>query len=250
MLARLEAGLERERRFVDDASHELRTPLALQKAELELALREGGDAAALRAAIASAIEEVDRMIGLAEALLVVARSGEEAALHREPLETADLLGGIAARFEARATERRARDRGRAGRPGRADRRPHPPRAGRSPAWSRTRSATARARCRCPRGRTATAVELHVSRRGAAGSRTGSPPMPSSASAAPTRRAHGVGSASGSRSRRRSPARTAATRASRTAPAAAPTSGSRCRFAELYRLSRSFHRALVGWPAER
>ena len=39
MLARLEAGLERERRFVAEASHELRTPLALLKTELELALR-------------------------------------------------------------------------------------------------------------------------------------------------------------------------------------------------------------------
>lgn len=102
MLARLEAGLERERRFVDDASHELRTPLALQKAELELALRGDGDAVELRAAIASAIEEVDRMIGLAEALLVVARSGEEATLHLEPLSAEELLDTVAARFEARA----------------------------------------------------------------------------------------------------------------------------------------------------
>ena len=39
MLGRLEAALERERAFVDDASHELRTPLALHKTELELALR-------------------------------------------------------------------------------------------------------------------------------------------------------------------------------------------------------------------
>ena len=39
MLARLEAGLARERRFVADASHELRTPLALLQTELELALR-------------------------------------------------------------------------------------------------------------------------------------------------------------------------------------------------------------------
>jgi two-component system OmpR family sensor kinase len=41
MLGRLEAALERERTFVDDASHELRTPLALHKTELELALRYG-----------------------------------------------------------------------------------------------------------------------------------------------------------------------------------------------------------------
>ena len=38
MLGRLEAGIERERRFVADASHELRTPLALLRTELELAL--------------------------------------------------------------------------------------------------------------------------------------------------------------------------------------------------------------------
>ena len=75
MLARLEAALERERRFVDDASHELRTPLALHRIELELALRcTPPTRSELRAAIASAIEEIDRLIELAEQLLVVARS--------------------------------------------------------------------------------------------------------------------------------------------------------------------------------
>ncbi len=43
MLARLEAGIERERRFVAEASHELRTPLSLLKTELELALRRPRD---------------------------------------------------------------------------------------------------------------------------------------------------------------------------------------------------------------
>ncbi|HYY73727.1 MAG TPA: HAMP domain-containing protein, partial [Solirubrobacterales bacterium] len=59
MLDRLQAALERERSFVDDASHELRTPLALHKTELELALRYGETREELRTAIASAIEEAD-----------------------------------------------------------------------------------------------------------------------------------------------------------------------------------------------
>ena len=103
MLERLEAAIERERRFVDDASHELRTPLALHRAELELALRYGEDADALRASINSAIEEVDRLVALAEALLVVARSGEEGlALAREPVAAGDLFETLIERFGSRA----------------------------------------------------------------------------------------------------------------------------------------------------
>jgi two-component system, OmpR family, sensor kinase len=103
MLARLEGALERERRFVDDASHELRTPLALHRAELELALRYGEDSDALRGAIASAIEEVDRLVALAEALLVVARSGEDGlALAIEPVSVDSLFTTILDRFRARA----------------------------------------------------------------------------------------------------------------------------------------------------
>lgn len=68
------AALERERRFVADASHELRTPLATLKAELEVTRMEGGDADALRAGLASAEEEVDRLSRLAEDLLVLARA--------------------------------------------------------------------------------------------------------------------------------------------------------------------------------
>lgn len=98
----LERGYERERRFVDDASHELRTPLALHKAELEVALRYAEDEAALRAAIASGIEEVDRLAQLADDLLVVARSGEEGlALASETLDAEALLRTVAERFEAR-----------------------------------------------------------------------------------------------------------------------------------------------------
>jgi two-component system, OmpR family, sensor kinase len=74
MLDRLHDGLERERAFVANASHELRMPLTVLKAELEVALRENGDTHQLRLALASAAEEADRIIRLAEDLLVLARA--------------------------------------------------------------------------------------------------------------------------------------------------------------------------------
>jgi two-component system, OmpR family, sensor kinase len=105
MLTRLETALERERRFVDDASHELRTPLALQRAELELALRHAGGEAELREAIASSIEESDRVIQLAEDLLVIARSEKgELAVSREPQPVAALFATVRERFRARAEQ--------------------------------------------------------------------------------------------------------------------------------------------------
>lgn len=103
MLARLEAALERERSFVDDASHELRTPLAMQRAELEVALRHAESAEELRAAIASAIEEVDRLSQLAEDLLVLARSDKgRLAVKLERLEVGQLMALLRDRFQGRA----------------------------------------------------------------------------------------------------------------------------------------------------
>ena len=102
MLARLEGAIERERQFVDDASHELRTPLALHKTELELAQRYASDEGELRKAIASGIEEVDRLAQLADDLLVAARSGEDGlALNQEELDIGTLLETVATRFQAR-----------------------------------------------------------------------------------------------------------------------------------------------------
>ena len=76
MLERLDAGLERERRFAADASHELRTPLALLKAELELALRQPRSAGELEEALRSASVETDRLVQLAEDLLLVSRADQ------------------------------------------------------------------------------------------------------------------------------------------------------------------------------
>jgi heavy metal sensor kinase len=105
MLARLEAALARERRFVADTSHELRTPLALLKAELELALARPRTREELEAAIRSAAEETERLSLLAEDLLVLARAEQgELPLRRSPCDVDELLGRVAKRFERRASD--------------------------------------------------------------------------------------------------------------------------------------------------
>ncbi|WP_051877084.1 sensor histidine kinase [Streptomyces natalensis] len=74
MLTRLQTALDHERLFVADASHELRTPLSLLRTEIELALRRPRDAAELHAALVSAHEETERLVQLAEDLLLLART--------------------------------------------------------------------------------------------------------------------------------------------------------------------------------
>jgi signal transduction histidine kinase len=103
MLERLDAGLQRERRFVADASHELRTPLALLQTELELAVRRPRTPEELEHAIRSATEEVERLIRLAEGLLVLDRAGETK-LRPTELDARELLDAVARRFATRAAE--------------------------------------------------------------------------------------------------------------------------------------------------
>lgn len=106
MLERLQDALERERRFVDDASHELRTPLANLKAELDLSLRRSRTIGELEAALRSAAEETDRLVRLAEDLLVLARAkGGKLPVRREQVDAAALVRDIVATFEGRASER-------------------------------------------------------------------------------------------------------------------------------------------------
>lgn len=99
MLARLEDGLERERRFVADASHELRTPLALLKIELALALKPGRSDAELRAAIESAAEATERLSRIADDLLLLARAERGGLrLKREQVDVTDIFEEVAGRF--------------------------------------------------------------------------------------------------------------------------------------------------------
>ncbi|MGB9185561.1 MAG: ATP-binding protein [Solirubrobacteraceae bacterium] len=105
MLIRLEEAFARESQFVSDASHELRTPLGIVKTELELALRGSYSRDELEEAIRSAAEENDRVIRLAEDLLVIARADQgQLAVRPVQLDLNDELQRVARRFERRATQ--------------------------------------------------------------------------------------------------------------------------------------------------
>ncbi len=85
--ADLAAALAAQQRFVADASHELRTPLSTIRTNAEF-LRERPDAAAVdRAeAIADVVSEAQRMSGLVDGLLVLARADAGVAVQRRPVD--------------------------------------------------------------------------------------------------------------------------------------------------------------------
>ena len=88
MLARLENTFGEMRRFSADAAHELRTPLTALKGTLEVALRTDRSVAEYQDALTSALEEVDRLVRLAEDLLLMSRAtaGPEAPRARVDVE--------------------------------------------------------------------------------------------------------------------------------------------------------------------
>ena len=74
LIERIDASIDHERAFLDDASHELRTPIAIARGELELAALQGGEEPTVDAAVQSALEEIEHLERLAVNLLVLARS--------------------------------------------------------------------------------------------------------------------------------------------------------------------------------
>ena len=105
LLDRIQASVETERRFIDDASHELRTPLSILKTELDLALSRERSSDELRAALRSAAEETDHLVRLAEDLLVLARAhGGSLPVRGMLTDLRALLEDIAGRHRPRATE--------------------------------------------------------------------------------------------------------------------------------------------------
>jgi signal transduction histidine kinase len=78
MLARLEAGFERERAFVRNASHELRTPLSVIRTEADVTLAdEADDPEALRRSLTVVRDAGRRSERLIDALLTLARADRD-----------------------------------------------------------------------------------------------------------------------------------------------------------------------------
>lgn len=101
MLARVDASVQRERRFVSDASHELRSPLATLRTELELIARERPDGEKLQTAIGSAVDETDRLARIVADLMTLARAeDEQLALRRGDVPAKELLRSAAERSPA------------------------------------------------------------------------------------------------------------------------------------------------------
>jgi signal transduction histidine kinase len=91
LLARLEASFAAQRRFVADASHELRTPLATMRASLDVAVAKPAPEPQALALAGRLRTELDRVDGLLEGLLVLARAEHGALGERTPVPLDDLV---------------------------------------------------------------------------------------------------------------------------------------------------------------
>lgn len=106
-LHRLEESFESLKRFTADASHELRTPLTALRAVGEVALREAGDATAMRETMGSMLEEAQRLNDLLDALLRFARlDSGRTPLDNQSVRVDELIAEVCDSVEVLATEKR------------------------------------------------------------------------------------------------------------------------------------------------
>jgi heavy metal sensor kinase len=100
MLSRIEQSFEQLRRFTADASHELRTPLAAIRSIGEVALQRKTGAEEYRDTIGSMLEEVNRLTGIVENLLILSRADSgQIKMHATDFALADLVREAASLLE-------------------------------------------------------------------------------------------------------------------------------------------------------
>ena len=94
MLDRLESATLVSRQLVSDASHELRTPIAVLRTELEVARRD--PSTDWQSVSVGMLEEVERLQGLVDDLLLLARASERGMRH-DRVDVVDVVTRVAAR---------------------------------------------------------------------------------------------------------------------------------------------------------
>jgi signal transduction histidine kinase len=103
---RLQEAFERQTRFTADASHELRTPLASLMAELEWTLARPRASGEYRSSLATCMRAAQRMRGVVEGLLTLARADAGAIEpRREPVDLTDVVEDVVSGVGLIATER-------------------------------------------------------------------------------------------------------------------------------------------------
>lgn len=97
MLARLEDGIEAQRRFLDDAGHELRTPLTVLQGHLELAdPNDADDVARTRDLL---LDETSRMSRLVEDLIILAKTRRPDFLNLTQVHVGELTREVLAKAQ-------------------------------------------------------------------------------------------------------------------------------------------------------
>lgn len=87
LLTRLQESFERQKRFTGEASHQLRTPLSGMLGQIEVALRREREPRDYRHTLGTVHAQAERLRGIVEALLFLARADAEAGRPSpEPLE--------------------------------------------------------------------------------------------------------------------------------------------------------------------
>lgn len=95
MLGRLQTSFDDTRRFADNAAHELRTPLTILQGKLEEAIRSEESGSDRQAFFAALLEEVARLKGITDQLLLLARrDAGRLDLYIEDVNLSELLDAL------------------------------------------------------------------------------------------------------------------------------------------------------------
>src|SRR5690606_13825164 len=94
MLDRLESATSAQQRLLDDVRHELQTPITIVRGHLELL--DPGDEDEVASVRTLALDELDRMAGLVDAVGSLAETGP-ASLRLEPIDVGDLTAEVFAK---------------------------------------------------------------------------------------------------------------------------------------------------------